>query len=218
MSPDLPDLSEPDDADQIARKAQLTESTIQSNLSDGGSGHALCIAGYPGAGKTTAADAIYDRLDKELSDSTQLVQANVEQTVKSATDSKEAFEFAVQTPALLAKEVSRSHGLKQIDVAVIDDVCSMEEIEQYAIHFTNIKVLFIEANGLARHNRLTADDGGQSRDERMERDGMADKRGLDEIVTARFYDKRLTNEDLDLDEFQKAAGYVGYQFYRDIRS
>jgi shikimate kinase len=218
MSPDLSDLSEPDNEDQLARKAQLTESTIQSNLSGGGSGHALCIAGYPGAGKTVAADAIYERLDKELSDSTQLVQANVEQTVKSATDSKKAFEFAVETPSLLAKEVSRSHGFSSVDVAVIDGACSMGEIEHYANHFSNIKVLFIEVNGLARHDRLTTEDGGKSRDARMERDGLADERGLDEIVTAQFYDKKLTNNDLELNEFQKAAGYVGYEFYRDIRS
>lgn len=166
---------------------------IENNAGSLGEGVAFIIIGYPGAGKTTAADEVQAELEKK-GDSVLRLKGN-------------EYDSAIEVDSL----------------AVIEEVVSLEEIVSISQFFDDLCLIYIEAHHAARHNRLIerAKESDEipmqivSRDVLRKRDEEAASSGLNVIENERFFDRKVTNETLDKSEFEQFIRHVTHDLYQD---
>jgi dephospho-CoA kinase len=206
-----------DDNDPPYEEASRTEEVIRKNLRDGPGGIAIAVCGYHGAGKTEAAEAIYERADEQTGDVV-IKHVTVEDELESATDSSEVKNLALRQPRLVASEVSRRNNFADIDVAIIDGAASFEELILYSQYFSQLKIIFIEAHGLARHSRLieTPSEDEHDRNELIEADRELAERGLKKMEETFFYDQKIENVELDKSEFRSFSKYIASSILNDF--
>lgn len=194
-------------------KATRTEEKIQENSGSLGDGLAICISGFPGAGKTVAAEEVYDVFVDYFEWDILSVDIS-EFASKHDVDSMEARSFVGQ--------IDKELQLVDHNGAVFDGVESLEQVEYISKFFESVFILHIRSHHAARHNRLIeeARERGDdleylSRENLRKRDKKAGRRGLNAFERAQFFDMVAKNERLSESEFRSSVRYAAEELILD---
>jgi hypothetical protein len=208
----LQDAAPPDEF--LENQSKEYEERIQSNTGSLGSGFGIIIVGYPGAGKTVAANEFEKVLNEESTSETANVDLN-SFAYLSDVDLRGDSDFI--------DAVVEDTNVPSADLGVIDGALSFEEIERVANFYDEIGIIFIKSHHAARHARLISDaeERGEEFDDEYTREGLRKKDsraarcGLNELLEAEFFDYEVQNEAEELEEFEKYCRYVGRDVYQD---
>ena len=180
-----------------------------------GNGLGVCVVGYPGAGKTTFAEAMESQLESKM-------QADTKRF-----DLTNQREYLYTTNDNYIEDVAVSQSLSGETHGVVDDVQSMDEMVQLAPFFDRLCIVLVLSNALARHNRLIKREmNGEGREELVSNDTLRHlderigNRGLETIKKLKVRDYELENVALTQEEIEQASTYLAQKIitdYTDLR-
>lgn len=196
-------------------RVEQTAKRIEENAGSLSDGFAILISGFPGAGKTTAARAMKETLEKEAE--SDVLHINLDKL--AAIESVDRLETEMFLTA-----VTRQCNLEEQEIAIFDGVQQLEEFEYLAKFFQRLGLVYILSHHAERHTRLIKDARSNeetpleevSHDALRFRDMEAGEAGLDAIEETRFSDVEILNESLEKSEFEQYAKYVSQDLYLEF--